>query len=114
MEYQKNTRISRLKAKCAAAVKSQKNRLGTDRGSPGRKRPRSRECNPHQLSPTRVDQELSEEGEEEEGNDAGKTTIDSSVGQLDMDRTIEGIKNIPELVPMASNDPNDGWTLNQV
>ncbi|GAU97104.1 hypothetical protein RvY_08457 [Ramazzottius varieornatus] len=92
MEYQKNTRISRLKAKCAAAAKRQKNRLGTDRGSPGRKRPRSKECNPDQLSPAHVDQELSEEGEEEEGNDAVNTTIDSSVGQLDMDRTYEGIK----------------------
>ncbi|GAU87271.1 hypothetical protein RvY_00150 [Ramazzottius varieornatus] len=105
MEYQKNTRISRLKAKCAAAAKRQKNRPG---------QPRSQATAIERLSPARVDQELSEEGEEEEGNDAVNTTIDSSVGQLDMDRTIEGIKNIPELVSMVSDDPNDGWTLNQV
>ncbi|GAU89197.1 hypothetical protein RvY_01776 [Ramazzottius varieornatus] len=97
-----------------SALMLQRNARRTDRGSPGRKRPRPRECNPDQLSPARVDQELSEEGEEEEGNDAVNTTIDSSVGQLDMDRTIEGIKNIPELVSMVSDDPNDGWTLNQV
>ena len=91
MDYQKNTRISRLRAQCAAAAERHGRRSGEERGTLGRKRPRSGESDGGHFPTVHVDRKESDHGD---GADQSvlNISVECSVEESVLDRTIEGNK----------------------
>ena len=94
MDSEKITRISRLKAKCAAANLRHDVRVVTTRGTSIRKRARSADSETDRISVVASDQEQEEESEGREQETIDNNILNSSFAasssSAELDRTLEG------------------------